>query len=337
MSQNTAMVGLSWKVFLVKVLPWLLSVLWLLLPWSVGNVFVAGSTDSDRLFTVTIGTGLWAAWGVALLASLIRRPWALTMLRLASTGAVAVTLAAVIWVANSDDIDGTGIVGAGSTSTASATTVLSTAAASLAVAHVVVIAAVSLLPEIGNTFVDGLSYGNESRLLLRAPVGVLVGPLPLAWAFAIAGIAAGPLALANRQWVLAIVLAVLGWPVAVVATRSLHQLAMRWIVFVPNGLVLVDQLATREPVLLLRKNVALLAPTPASVDLTVDGLADLSGNALGIPLMASLEEPVAIIPRHTKKFAEQLNVSEVLFSPTRPGAALVIAVERKIGVDDRAR
>ncbi len=305
----------------MKTLPWLLSVLWLLLPWSVGNVVAAGSTESDLLFTLTIGTGLWTVWGVALLASLIRRPWALTILRLAATGVVAVTITAAIWAVNSD----------------STVVTLSTAAASLAVAHVVIVAAVSLLPEIGNAFVDGLSYGNESRLLLRAPIGVLTGPLPLAWVLAVAGVVAGPLALANRQWFLAIVLAVLGWPIAVVATRSLHQLAVRWVVFVPNGLVLVDQLTTSEPVLLLRKNVELLAPTPASVDLTSDDLADLSGNALGIPLMVSLTETVTVILRHTKKRAEQQNVSEVLFSPTRPGAALVIAIERKIGVDDRSR
>ena len=301
---------------LVARLPWLLSILWLLLPWSVGSVVGQASQHTDQLFMATVGSALWVAWGFTLLASLIRRPWSLTTVRLAATGSVVVVVAAAIWAANSTSAD------------ASGTSELSTALVSLAIVHAVVVVAVALLPEVGNVFVDGLSYGNECRLLLRAPVGVLAGPLPLAWLVAVAGIGAAPLALANSQWVLAVVLAVVGWSLAAVAVRSLHQLANRWVVFVPNGLVLIDALATREPVLLLRKDIASIAPTPADIDLSASDLADLSGNALSVPLHVMVSTQVEIVPLK----ADQVSVSQVLFSPTRPGAALAAAAKRRIDV-----
>ncbi len=300
---------------LIAAVPWLLSVLWLLMPWSVGTVVGTASEGADRLFVVVAGIGLWLAWSVCLLASLIRRPWALTTVRLAASGSVAVAIAAIVW-AGSD---------------------LTAAVASLALIHAVLITALALLPEIGNAFADGISYGNERRLLLRAPITVLAGPLPLAWVLTIGGIAAGPLALANRQWVLAGVLAVVGWPIAGFAVRSMHQLALRWLVFVPNGLVLIDGLATSEPVLLLRKDVHSVTPAPADVDLGADGLVDLSGNALGVPLLATMSNAVEVVPRGSARRpgraqqSERVQATRVLFSPTRPGVALAAVIERWVG------
>ena len=67
--------------------------------------------------------------------------------------------------------------------------------------------------------------------------------------------ATGPLLLAARQWVAGGVLTVAGVVVVVVLARALHQLARRWLVFVPAGVVLHDPLGLVEPVLLIRAHV----------------------------------------------------------------------------------
>ena len=87
------------------------------------------------------------------------------------------------------------------------------------------------MPETGNLMVDGLSYGDEKRFLLRVPSAVLVGPLPLVWAISVFGTFAGPILFAADRWFFGLILTVVGWPLAAFSIRSMHQLARRWLVF----------------------------------------------------------------------------------------------------------
>lgn len=289
---------------------WLLRLLWLIAPWSVGaaaaDALGACSPDTARILSAE----LWGAWGVVLTATFVRRPWAMTVVRIAAPASIAAAIGSVIAAAawNAD---------------------LAAPRAATAIAGAVITAAVALLPETGNSMVDGLSYGNERRILLRPPFLLAVVPIPLVWAVVVAG-AGVPLVLwAQGQWIWAVVTTVTGFAAAALGFRSLHQLSRRWVVFVPNGFVLHDAMATREPFLLRRADVVVLGPAPADINLEAPDLVDISGNALGPVLLAELSVDVEVVPRSTGT-AQVLAVSRVLFSPTRPGEMLAEAAQRRI-------
>ncbi len=289
---------------------WLMRLLWLAMPWSVGaaaaDALVACSESSARILSAE----LWAAWAFVLTATLVRRPWALTVVRIAAPASVGVAIGAVV-AAAAWDAD------------------LAAPRAAAAIAGAAIATAVALLPETGNSMVDGLSYGNERRMLLRTPFLLAVAPIPLVWAAVVAGIVAPAVLWAIEQWIWAVVVTVTGLAAAVLGFRSLHQLARRWVVFVPNGFVLHDRMATREPFLLRRADIASLGAAPADIDLAADDLVDISGNALGPVLLVALNGQVEVVPRTTGT-AQVLSVSQVLFSPTRPGELLAEAARRRI-------
>ena len=289
---------------------WLLRLLWLVMPWSVGaaaaDALGACSETSARILSAE----LWAAWGLVLTATFVRRPWALTVVRIAAPAAVGVAIGSVV-AAAAWDAD------------------LTALRAATAIAGAVITAAVALLPETGNAMVDGLSYGNERRMLLRTPFLLAVAPIPLVWAAVVAAVTLPLVLWAVSQPIWASVASIAGLTSAALGFRSLHQLSRRWVVFVPNGFVLHDQMATREPFLLRRADVATLGPAPADIDLEADDVVDISGNALGPVLLAELRENVEVVPRTTGT-AQVLAVSRVLFSPTRPGEMLAEAARRRI-------
>ena len=177
--------------------------------------------------------------------------------------------------------------------------------------------------------VDGLSYGDERRFLLRAPGAVLLGPLPVVWALVVLAVVSGPLLIASENWVIGIVLTGVGWPVAVLGFRSLHQLTRRWVVFVPNGFVIHDYLAAREPFLLRRQDLSSLGPAAADLDTGDADLIDISQLAPGPVLQVALHGEVEVVPRG-RGTSEVRVVKSVLFSPTRPGAVLREARSRNL-------
>lgn len=109
----------------------------------------------------------------------------------------------------------------------------------------------------------------------------------------------------------------------------MHQLARRWLVFVPNGLVIHDYLATREPFLLRRQDISSLGPAAADVNIDSERLIDVSQLALGPVLQVALRGDVEVVPR-SRGISEVKRVEQILFSPTRPGAVLREAHRRNL-------
>ena len=269
--------------------------LWALLPFTVGALIDNSLRDHPSLLKVSVSIGVWILWVLVLGSSMIRRPWGLTVMRIVVPAALPALL-----VANSSGN-------------------ISIASLALAIAHVAAACVLALLPETGNAMVDGLSYGDERRFLLRAPGAVLLGPLPVVWALVVLGVVSGPLLIASENWVIGIVLTGVGWPVAVLGFRSLHQLTRRWVVFVPNGFVIHDYLAAREPFLLRRQDLSSLGPAAADLDTGDADLIDISQLAPGPVLQVALHGEVEVVPRG-RGTSEVRVVKSVLFSPTRPGA-----------------
>lgn len=312
--------------------PWPARVLWLAA--AVLAVGPLGDALDGRSAPVaaTVLAGLALAWTVAAVALLVPRAETLTMARVVVPAAVPGALATV--AAGTDvAVDDVALVAA-------------TGLATVAV----------LLPTFGEAWVDGSSYGNERRFPLRAPVLFTVLVAPLTWVLVVAGAVAGPLLLAARQWVPGVVALVLGWVVAAAGFRSLHQLSRRWLVLVPAGVVLHDQLAMPEPQLLFRRSIAALGPAPRRgrgsggpddrIPARFDGdpggegfddgpARDLTGGAAGLALQIELTEPVELLVRTGGRGAATERASRLLFTPTRPARVLEAARERRIPLASR--
>jgi hypothetical protein len=199
----------------------------------------------------------------------------------------------------------------------------------LAVGWSVVAAAWVFAPVFGEWCVNGPAYPNEHRHLLRAPgpVGVGVLGLVVAWDVALAGICAGPLLLAARQWVAGAIVTPVGWALAVVFLRALHGLSRRWVVFVPAGVVMHDPISLRDPVLFPRRMVAGIAPASAPAN----GAVDLTRRSVGLPLELRLREPATLtLMKPGQRLGVQAEAGAVVFTPTRPGAVLEEARRRHI-------
>jgi hypothetical protein len=282
---------------MTRFLPWALRAAWALLPFTAGPGLAAALDGWDPAVRTTASVGLWAAWAVVLVATLVPHPIALTVLRIAAPAGAAASLAAAV--------AGHGALGA---------------------AWWLVVLAVAFLPETGATFVNGPAYPDERRFLLRPPGPLLLGPVPLAWAVVVGAPTAGMLLLASRRWLLGAVVLAIGLPVAALLTRSLHGLARRWIVFVPAGVVVHDDLALSDAMLFQRRGVA--AMRPATTDTTS---LDVTQRALGLALEVVLGEPVTVnVATPGTSVGKATTCTGLLFTPTRPGAVLAEARARRL-------
>lgn len=283
---------------------WLLRTVWSSLPLTAGGLVgdaVDGRSGAVRLVVAVLA---WAAWGLGLVAALIPHVVSLTALRLLFPGASVATIVATF---AAPDIGATAIV---------------------AIATTAVSAVLAMGAPVGERWIDAMSYGDESRLPLRPPGMLLLGPLPLAALVPIGTAIAGPLLLAARQWLTGGAVVVVGGAASVVAVRALHALTDRWLVLVPAGLVLHDHLALADPILLRRLSIASLGPA-----LQGTTARDFTQQSQGTALELRLRQPTTMSPRATRGAAEELeDIDAFIFAPTRPGRALAAAAARKVPV-----
>jgi hypothetical protein len=280
--------------------PWLARLTWLALPLVAGPALGDALDGASRPVQLVASIGLWVGWAGVLVATLVPATVTLTVLRIAAPAAVAAAVAATI---------------AGGPSGADVAALVGTLLAALA----------TVAPFTVEAFVDGSSYGEERRLPLRVPGVLALGPIPVVWALVVAGMVTGPLLLAARQWVAGAV-ALVGGALAVWwGVRVLHTLARRWVVFVPAGMVVHDPLALVEPVLLRRGVVTALGPAPADTRAL-----DLTRGALGLALEVRLAEPVPLLVLRGRGRSETVTTGAMLITPSRPGALLTEARDRRL-------
>ncbi len=277
-----------------------LRAVWVLLPLLAGPVLADALHDLDATPRTTASAALWVLWAVGLTATMVPLPVTLTALRLGGP-AVAVLAA---WAAATTDDAVHAVFG-------------------LAAGVLVVLAAFAA--PVADRFVDGASYGDERRFLLRAPGPVALVLGPLATVAALAGAAIGPVLLLDTRWVAGVVATVVGLAAAAVAVRSLHRLARRWIVLVPAGFVLHDHLALAEPTLLQRAGLARISAAPADSDAL-----DLTQGARGLALAVRCRTPHDVLPAGTRGTTEVTAVEAFLCSPARPDVVLAEATRRRL-------
>ncbi|MGZ6885249.1 MAG: hypothetical protein ACXVJA_03465 [Acidimicrobiia bacterium] len=215
---------------------WLLRGVWLLLPVTAGDALapaLGGWSAAPRWIAYVL---LWVLWAAVLSALLVPRPASMTIARLGTPIAFVVT----VLVAFSSRPPSASVV--------------------LAIATSAVACALAQRGEFPRLCAQGAAYGDEERFPLKVPPGIAFVVLPIAVVIVGAGAAAGPLLLADARWVAGAVALVLGWPLAFLTVRLVHQLSRRWIVLVPAGLVVADPLTLTDPVLFVRERIQGVGP-----------------------------------------------------------------------------
>jgi len=277
---------------------WALRAVWLVQPVTLGPALADGFHDLDGHTFLSVSA--WVLWGLGLLATLVPRPVTLTTIRIGGPAAAALS----VWTA---------------------TTVDDTALVAVALGGAFVLGVLSHWPAVADTYVDGASYGDEKRFLLRAPGPVVLALGPLAWALTVAGVVVGPLLLASGDSAVGSAACMAGLPIAAASARALHHLHRRWIVLVPAGFVLHDHLALADPTLLPRD--ALTSVGPASADTDAH---DLTQAARGMALEVRCREPHDLRPASRDGSAEVVVTEAILCAPARPDAVLAEAKRRRL-------
>ncbi|HET9769395.1 MAG TPA: hypothetical protein VFS16_00800, partial [Acidimicrobiia bacterium] len=199
----------------------------------------------------------------------------------------------------------------------------------VAVAGAAVAAGLAFTPAVGYRFVNGAAYGEEKRFPLRVPPALLAGPVPLAAVLVTAGVAAGPLLLADERWLPGTLAVAVAVPVVRAAARSLYALSQRWAVLVPAGIVLKDPLTLVDPVLFPRDKIASLRPLPFPTAPAEDVLDLRLGAAAGSLVLELSEEAQLFRARGRLRGGDAVKARRLAFSPRQPDALLTAATTRR--------
>jgi hypothetical protein len=286
-----------------RIRPWLTRLVWALLVLTLGlGIGSALSTHSRPVQSV--GTLLaWGGWTLGLLALAVAHPIGLTTLRLCLVAVVGTTA----WVALSTPVPSWQRM--------------------LAVLGCIGCLGLVGSAETATWCVDGPSYPGESRHALRTPPWLI--PLStLLCVLTVGLVIAAPLLLASKAWLAGGVVAVAAAGMLWVGTRSIHQLSVRFVVFVPAGFVVHDALSLLDPVLFRRNVIERIAAAPADTDSL-----DLTSGAIGMPLEVMLTEKVELTKLSAdRKTGEAGRTARFLVSPVRPGAVVREAAARRLPV-----
>ena len=283
---------------------WLLRGLWVLQPLAFVPL-VSDSTSAlpgaGRFIAAVIA---WVAWAAVLLATLVPSTVSLTAGRLAAPLPLAVVVVCAL---------GPGAAGW---------------EVAIAAAAGLVAVLVWFSGEIGGVLAQGSAYGAEQRFPLKPPVPYLA-PMVVSWLLLAATSMGAATSLANELWIVGIGLAAITAAVAVFVAPRFHQLARRWLVVVPVGVVVHDPMLLAENALFRTGALLALHLAPADTE-----AADLSGGAAGTAVEIVLREmdTVVKIGSRVQPTGVALHVRSVLVSPTRPGRALAAAAARNMPV-----
>ena len=167
----------------------------------------------------------------------------------------------------------------------------------------------------GSAHVQAGAYGNERRFLLRIPAPVVL-PTLITWALFATVLVVLENAVQSENYVLGIplllALIAMSWKFA----PQMHRLSKRWLVRVPAGWVVHDDLMLAENLLIRSHN--LIAIDLALAD--TEAL-DLSGMTRGVPIQISLREMTDVrlskLGARLLKTMDALHVQAFLVATTR--------------------
>jgi hypothetical protein len=273
---------------------WLARGAWVVLPVTAGDAIDDAIRDWHSAPRVVAADLLFTAWTLGLISLFTPRPRSFTVLRITAPALACSTTAAAIAVQRP--------------------------LAVMAALHAMVVVGVALSASVADVCIDGASYGNERRHPLRLPPQFAGFVVPATVIIVLAGIATGPLLLADEQWLVGAMATAAGLPLAFAGARSLIALERRFVVLVPAGLVVSDSLTLCDPVLFPREHVVRLGTTndpSRGIPDARPGILDLRLGAGGaIELVA--DEPAPIPCRAGRRDTKTVEAARVLCAPLRP-------------------
>lgn len=245
--------------------------------------------------------GLWTAWGAALVALWALSTASLTASRLLVSAALP-ALAVAAW--------------SGATFTSSVL--------GLTLALVATLGTFSA--EFGERAVQASAYGAERRLPLRPPAP-MVAPMALTWCVLVAAVLGGPLLLAAGNVAAGIPVTAIAAALAAWVGPRFHRLSRRWLVLVPAGLVVHDQVVLAETVMVGRQQIVGVRLAPADTDAL-----DLTGITWGTAVEIRLADQTMVVPSGMARSepAAPVETTSILVSPSRPGRALAAMGEARL-------
>ena len=280
----------SWKSHLkLKDISWLVRVLWLVAALLPNNLTDTMSSHSQILRT-TMSIELWVLWALVALATWLHHPISLTTAR-----CIVPVVVAHLLVGLPDSSLGVGnVIGA-----------------------VCALVALVLIytSDYGSIHVQAGAYGDERRYLLRVPAPIVM-PLVLGWGVMMVVVCITPLMLASEQYVIGGIGIVLSVGLLRQLPVRLHRLSRRWLVKVPAGWVVHDDVVLSENLLIKTHDVV-------SMSLALEGskAIDLTGMTRGVPVEVQLREmtDVRLTPLAAKllKTVDALHVKAFLVAPSR--------------------
>jgi hypothetical protein len=257
---------------------------------------------------VVFTLGAWALWGLGTLAIFWLSPYSLSALRmlapLATAGLVGFVFASLSTYAN---------VGLGDV----AWPLVGVAVAVLALVCI-------FLPTFGSLHVQASAYGDEKRLLLRVPAAQ-VAPIVVSYVVMVAFPVATLFAVGGEVWWLAALSLVPSVFLFRVVVKSLHRFSRRWLVVVPAGVVVHDELLLAETFMVRTSSV-----TRVELSATSGEALNLSGDVAGVRRQMMLviqlreAEKLAVSPYLAKMLGtlDALHVQSYAVAPTLAGHAL---------------
>jgi hypothetical protein len=262
---------------------------------AVAGAWAIGDTLDGRSAAVrtTVMIGAWLVWGIGVVALVVLSALGLTVMRMVS--ALGCGAAALSWISGASPIRGAAFV-----------------ACALVCGFLVGGA------DFGQRCVQASAYGDEQRFLLRPPAAFLppIAVAGLAW---VAAVLAAPLLLATGRWIIGIVVSIVAVLLTVLLLPRFNALTRRWLVFVPAGLVVHDQVVLGETLMVPRAELDSIHLALAGTE-AADFTGPAAGHAVEIRLRSmgnALLAPTKAEPRGTA-----LHVQSFIVAPTRPGLVL---------------
>ena len=169
--------------------------------------------------------------------------------------------------------------------------------------------------EYGSAHVQAGAYGNERRFLLRIPAPVVL-PTLITWAlFATVLVTLGN-AVQSENYLLGIPLVLAFIAMSCKFAPQLHRLSRRWLVRVPAGWVVHDDLMLAENLLIRSHNLSAMDFALADSEAL-----DLSGMTRGVPIQITLREMTDVrlsqLGARLLKTMDVLHVQAFLVATTR--------------------
>ena len=252
----------------------------------------------------TVAVGAWLLWGIGVVAIVVPSTLGLTVIRMVT--AVACAAAVVSWASGAAPAVGGAFL------------------ACALVCGLLVGGA-----EFGQWCVQASAYGDEQRFLLRPPAAFLL-PVTVAGLAWTAAVVAAPLLAASPRWAIGCLVGGAAVFLTWLLVPRFHALSRRWLVLVPAGVVVHDQVVLAETLMVP-------APDVAGIDLARTGTdaADFTGPAAGHAIEVGMRSMITAVlaPTKAKPKGTALHVQSFIVAPTRPGAVLrAVADARRLTI-----